>query len=172
MSRSVSQGTAPINLTDRLHQVLRWGLGSVEIFFSQHNPLWAGWGQGLKFLQRFAYVNTTVYPFTSLALTAYCVLPAVCLLLNQFIIPVLDDQAIIYFLVYFLAVFGTAILEIRWSGVALDEYWRNEQVRPLLPLLVWSRISSGSKLHALPRWCCCRWQIEYQNGGDLKLYPC
>jgi cellulose synthase A len=125
--RPAFKGTAPINLTDRLHQVLRWGLGSVEIFFSQHNPLWAGWGQGLKFLQRFAYVNTTVYPFTSLALTAYCVLPAVCLLLNQFIIPVLDDQAIIYFLVYFLAVFGTAILEIRWSGVALDEYWRNEQ---------------------------------------------
>ncbi|GJM97947.1 hypothetical protein PR202_ga14913 [Eleusine coracana subsp. coracana] len=34
------KGSAPINLSDRLHQVLRWALGSVEIFLSSHCPLW------------------------------------------------------------------------------------------------------------------------------------
>lgn len=35
------RGTAPINLTDRLNQVLRWATGSVEIFFSRNNALFA-----------------------------------------------------------------------------------------------------------------------------------
>ncbi|MFS8023461.1 putative cellulose synthase (UDP-forming) [Helianthus anomalus] len=30
--RPAFKGSAPINLSDRLHQVLRWALGSVEIF--------------------------------------------------------------------------------------------------------------------------------------------
>ncbi|RZC23930.1 Cellulose synthase A catalytic subunit 6 isoform C [Glycine soja] len=37
--RPAFKGSAPINLSDRLHQVLRWALGSVEIFFSRHCPI-------------------------------------------------------------------------------------------------------------------------------------
>lgn len=86
--RPAFKGSAPINLSDRLHQVLRWALGSVEIFLSRHCPLWYGWGGGrLKWLQRMAYINTIVYPFTSLPLIAYCSLPAICLLTGKFIIP-------------------------------------------------------------------------------------
>jgi len=86
--RPAFKGSAPINLSDRLNQVLRWALGSVEIFFSRHSPLWYGYKGGkLKFLERFAYVNTTVYPFTSLPLLAYCILPAICLLTGKFIMP-------------------------------------------------------------------------------------
>ncbi|KAH9624451.1 hypothetical protein KSS87_008141 [Heliosperma pusillum] len=33
------KGSAPINLSDRLHQVLRWALGSVEILLSRHCPI-------------------------------------------------------------------------------------------------------------------------------------
>ncbi|CAN7058172.1 unnamed protein product [Brassica rapa subsp. trilocularis] len=34
-----------------------------------------------------AYINTIVYPFTSLPLVAYCTLPAICLSTGKFIIP-------------------------------------------------------------------------------------
>lgn len=86
--RPAFKGSAPINLSDRLHQVLRWALGSVEIFLSRHCPLWYGYGGGrLKWLQRLSYINTIVYPFTSLPLIAYCSLPAICLLTGKFIIP-------------------------------------------------------------------------------------
>jgi len=86
--RPAFKGSAPINLSDRLHQVLRWALGSVEIFLSRHCPLWYGFAGGrLKLLQRLAYINTIVYPFTSLPLVAYCTLPAICLLTGKFIIP-------------------------------------------------------------------------------------
>ncbi|PWA71152.1 cellulose synthase CesA-1 [Artemisia annua] len=127
-TRPAFKGSAPINLSDRLHQVLRWALGSVEIFLSRHCPLWYGWGGGrLKLLQRFAYINTIVYPFTSLPLVAYCTLPAICLLTGKFIIPTLSNLAAVWFLGLFLSIITTSVLEIRWSGVSIEELWRNEQ---------------------------------------------
>ncbi|KAJ8549450.1 hypothetical protein K7X08_033157 [Anisodus acutangulus] len=126
--RPAFKGSAPINLSDRLHQVLRWALGSVEIFLSRHCPLWYGFGGGrLKWLQRLAYTNTIVYPFTSLPLIAYCILPAVCLLTGKFIIPTLSNVASILFLALFISIIVTSVLELRWSGIGIEDWWRNEQ---------------------------------------------
>ncbi|KAL6564503.1 Cellulose synthase A catalytic subunit 4 UDP-forming [Orobanche minor] len=125
--RPAFKGSAPINLSDRLHQVLRWALGSVEIFFSRHCPLWYGYGGKLKWLERLAYINTIVYPFTSIALLAYCTLPAVCLLTGKFIVPSLNNLASIWFIALFLSIIATGILELRWSGVSIEDWWRNEQ---------------------------------------------
>ncbi|KAF8031008.1 hypothetical protein BT93_D0255 [Corymbia citriodora subsp. variegata] len=126
--RPAFKGSAPINLSDRLHQVLRWALGSVEIFLSRHCPLWYGYGGGrLKWLQRLAYINTIVYPFTSLPLVAYCSIPAICLLTGKFIIPTLSNLASMLFLGLFLSIIVTSVLELRWSGVSIEEWWRNEQ---------------------------------------------
>ncbi|XP_010538576.1 PREDICTED: cellulose synthase A catalytic subunit 8 [UDP-forming] isoform X2 [Tarenaya hassleriana] len=126
--RPAFKGSAPINLSDRLHQVLRWALGSVEIFLSRHCPLWYGCGGGrLKWLQRLAYINTIVYPFTSLPLIAYCSLPAICLLTGKFIIPTLSNLASMLFLGLFLSIIITSVLELRWSGVSIEDLWRNEQ---------------------------------------------
>ncbi|KAL8494474.1 hypothetical protein ACS0TY_025324 [Phlomoides rotata] len=125
--RACFKGSAPINLSDRLHQVLRWALGSVEIFLSRHCPLWYGFGGKLKWLERLAYINTIVYPFTSIALLAYCTLPAVCLLTGKFIVPTLNNLASIWFVALFLSIIATGVLELRWSGVSIDDWWRNEQ---------------------------------------------
>nr|KYP38913.1 Cellulose synthase A catalytic subunit 8 [UDP-forming] [Cajanus cajan] len=126
--RPAFKGSAPINLSDRLHQVLRWALGSVEIFLSRHCPLWYGFAGGrLKWLQRMAYINTIVYPFTSLPLIAYCTLPAICLLTGKFIIPTLSNVASVLFLGLFLSIIITSVLELRWSGVSIEDLWRNEQ---------------------------------------------
>jgi len=95
--RPAFKGSAPINLSDRLHQVLRWALGSIEIFLSRHCPLWYGFSGGrLKWLQRMAYINTIVYPFTSLPLIAYCSLPAICLLTGKFIIPTVISSSLFF----------------------------------------------------------------------------
>nr|AAM83096.1 cellulose synthase catalytic subunit [Mesotaenium caldariorum] len=122
------KGSAPINLSDRLQQVLRWALGSVEIFLSRHCPIWYGWsGSRLKLLQRLAYINTVVYPFTAFPLLAYCTLPAICLLTNQFIIPEISSLNSLWFIALFISIFACAFLEMRWSGVGMEEWWRNEQ---------------------------------------------
>ncbi|XP_042507917.1 cellulose synthase-like protein D4 [Macadamia integrifolia] len=123
--RDAFRGTAPINLTDRLHQVLRWATGSVEIFFSRNNALLAT--RKVKFLQRLSYINVGVYPFTSIFLLVYCFLPALSLFSGHFIVRTLSVTFLIYLLVTTLCLIGAAILEVRWSGIGLEEWWRNEQ---------------------------------------------
>uniref|UniRef100_A0A0D9XMX4 Cellulose synthase-like protein D3 n=1 Tax=Leersia perrieri TaxID=77586 RepID=A0A0D9XMX4_9ORYZ len=105
--RDAFRGTAPINLTDRLHQVLRWATGSV--------------------LQRIAYLNVGIYPFTSVFLIVYCFLPALSLFSGQFIVQTLNVTFLSYLLVITITLCLLAMLEIKWSGIALEEWWRNEQ---------------------------------------------
>ncbi|XP_077248676.1 cellulose synthase A catalytic subunit 2 [UDP-forming]-like [Tasmannia lanceolata] len=125
--RPAFKGSAPINLSDRLHQVLRWALGSVEIFLSKHCPIWYGYGCGLKWLERLSYINSVVYPWTSIPLIAYCTLPAFCLLTGKFIIPEISNYASIIFIALFISIAATGILEMQWGGVGIDDWWRNEQ---------------------------------------------
>ncbi|EPS66740.1 hypothetical protein M569_08032, partial [Genlisea aurea] len=125
--RPAFRGSAPINLSDRLHQVLRWALGSVEIFLSRYCPIWYGYGGGLKCLERFSYINSVVYPWTSIPLLVYCTLPAICLLTGKFIVPEISNYASIIFMALFLSIAATSVLEMQWGGVGLDDWWRNEQ---------------------------------------------
>ncbi|KAL6643273.1 hypothetical protein ACP70R_021454 [Stipagrostis hirtigluma subsp. patula] len=124
------RGTAPINLADRLHQVLRWAAGSLEIFFSRNNALLAG-GR-LHPMQRVAYLNTTMYPFTSVFLMLYCLFPAVPLVLGSAAaggaFSVAPSATYVAFLAaLMLTLAAVAVLEVRWSGITLLEWWRNEQ---------------------------------------------
>uniref|UniRef100_A0A3Q7GK34 Uncharacterized protein n=1 Tax=Solanum lycopersicum TaxID=4081 RepID=A0A3Q7GK34_SOLLC len=123
--RDAFRGTAPINLTDRLHQVLRWATGSVEIFYSRNNPILAS--PRLKFLQRIAYFNVGVYPFTSIFLVVYCFIPAFCLFTGQFIVQNLNVFFLSYLLLITVTLVLISLLEVKWSGIALEELWRNEQ---------------------------------------------
>ncbi|CAH2061017.1 unnamed protein product [Thlaspi arvense] len=125
--RPAFKGSAPINLSDRLNQVLRWALGSIEILLSRHCPIWYGYNGRLKLLERLAYINTIVYPITSIPLFAYCMLPAFCLIADKFIIPEISNSASWYLILLFASINTTAILELRWSGVGLEDWWRNEQ---------------------------------------------
>ncbi|KAJ7524694.1 hypothetical protein O6H91_17G017000 [Diphasiastrum complanatum] len=123
--RDAFRGSAPINLTDRLHQVLRWATGSVEIFFSRNNALFAS--SQLKLLQRIAYLNVGIYPFTSIFLLVYCFLPALSLFTGQFIVQTLNVTFLVYLLTITITLCLLAVLEIKWSGITLEEWWRNEQ---------------------------------------------
>ncbi|KAJ7534832.1 hypothetical protein O6H91_12G006000 [Diphasiastrum complanatum] len=123
--RDAFRGTAPINLTDRLHQVLRWATGSVEIFFSRNNAIFAS--SRLKFLQRIAYLNVGIYPFTSIFLLVYCFLPALSLFSGQFIVQTLNVTFLVYLLSITVTLCILAVLEVRWSKITLEEWWRNEQ---------------------------------------------
>ncbi|CAN6438858.1 unnamed protein product [Victoria cruziana] len=125
--RPAFKGSAPINLSDRLHQVLRWALGSVEILLSKHCPIWYGYGGGLKWLERFSYINSVVYPLTAVPLVAYCTLPAICLLSGKFIVPEISNYASIIFIALFLCIIATGALEMQWGKVRIDDWWRNEQ---------------------------------------------
>lgn len=118
-------GTAPINLTERLFQVLRWSTGSLEIFFSRNNPLFGS--TFLHPLQRVAYINITTYPFTAIFLIFYTTVPALSFVTGHFIV----QRPTTMFYVYLAIVLGTllilAVLEVKWAGVTVFEWFRNGQ---------------------------------------------
>uniref|UniRef100_J3MSC8 Uncharacterized protein n=1 Tax=Oryza brachyantha TaxID=4533 RepID=J3MSC8_ORYBR len=107
--RDAFLGTAPINLTDRLHQVLRWATGSVEIFFSRNNAFLAS--RKLMFLQRVSYLNVGIYPFTSIFLLVYCFIPALSLFSGFFIVQKLDVAFLCYLLTMTITLVALGILE-------------------------------------------------------------
>ncbi|XP_020272341.1 probable cellulose synthase A catalytic subunit 8 [UDP-forming] isoform X2 [Asparagus officinalis] len=121
------KGIAPANLSDRLNQVLHWSLGSIEVLFSRHCPIW--YGCRLRLFQRISYVNATIYPFTSIPLVAYCTLPAVCLITGKFIIPQISLMGSLWLMLLLISTFSSGILEMRWSGVTTQEWWRHHQFK-------------------------------------------
>lgn len=107
-------------------QLLQRAIGSIEIFFSGKNALLAG--PRLNFLQRIAYINASIYPFTSIFLVLYCFVPALSLFTNQFIVQSINLMFMVYLLVLALTLSALSALEIKWSGISADEWWRNEQL--------------------------------------------
>ncbi|KAE8728996.1 putative cellulose synthase A catalytic subunit 8 [Hibiscus syriacus] len=66
------KGSAPINLSDRLNQVLQWALGSVEILFSRYCPIWYGYKGRLKWLERMLTLPSTQSLLFLFSCTAHC----------------------------------------------------------------------------------------------------
>ncbi|KAG6481188.1 hypothetical protein ZIOFF_057783 [Zingiber officinale] len=118
---------APINLADRLNQILRRATGSVEMFFSHRNPLLVS--PNMRALQRLAYLNHSANPFTSVFLTVYCFLPAFCLLSGQFIVQSISATFLAYVLALTVTLCILTLLEIKWSDTQFVDWWRNEQMR-------------------------------------------
>ncbi|KAL5717180.1 cellulose synthase (UDP-forming) [Ranunculus cassubicifolius] len=118
---------APVNITERLNQIFRSSIGSVEILLSSYCPIWYGYGGELKFKQRVAYINATIAPLTSFPLCVYCALPAILLLTRKFIIPVTSNEASTLLILLFVSIVSNVVLESRWSGVSVQEWWRNQQ---------------------------------------------
>ncbi|GMH01025.1 hypothetical protein Nepgr_002864 [Nepenthes gracilis] len=95
----------------------------------RHCPIWYGYNGGLSPLERYSYINSVVYPLTSISLLIYCTLPAVCLLTGRFIVPELSSYASILFMGLFISIAVTSVLEMQWGHVGIDDWWRNEQFR-------------------------------------------
>lgn len=125
MERDAFCGIAPINLTERLHQIVRWSGGSLEMFFSRNNPLIGG--HRIHTLQRVSYLNMTVYPVTSLFILLYALSPVMWLIPDELYIQRPFTRYVVYLLVIILMIHIIGWLEIKWAGVTWLDYWRNEQ---------------------------------------------
>ncbi|CAM0908138.1 unnamed protein product [Alopecurus aequalis] len=125
MERDAFRGIAPINLTERLHQIVRWSGGSLEMFFSRNNPLIGG--ARLQIIQRVSYLNMTVYPVTSLFILLYALSPVMWLIPDELYIQRPFTKYVVYLLVIIMMIHIIGWLEIKWAGITWLDYWRNEQ---------------------------------------------
>ncbi|KAK3125326.1 hypothetical protein QOZ80_7BG0603380 [Eleusine coracana subsp. coracana] len=118
------RGTAPINLTERLYQILRWSGGSLEMFFS-YCPLFAS--RRLKFMQRVAYTNMTAYPISSIFLVFYLLFPVIWIFRGEFYIQKPFPTYVLYLVIVIAMTELIGMVEIKWAGLTLLDWIRNEQ---------------------------------------------
>ncbi|KAE8794123.1 cellulose synthase-like CslF9 [Hordeum vulgare] len=125
MEPDAFRGTAPINLTERLYQILRWSGGSLEMFFSRFCPLLAG--RRLHPMQRVAYINMTTYPVSTFFILMYYFYPVMWLFQGEFYIQRSFQTFALFVVVVIATVELIGMVEIRWAGLTLLDWVRNEQ---------------------------------------------
>ncbi|KAL5197949.1 hypothetical protein ABZP36_001461 [Zizania latifolia] len=125
MEPAAFRGTAPINLTERLYQILRWSGGSLEMFFSHSNALLAS--RRLHPLQRLAYLNMSIYPIVTVFILAYNLFPVMWLISEQYYIQQPFGTYIIYLIGVIAMIHVIGMFEVWWSGITLLDWCRNEQ---------------------------------------------
>ncbi|KAL6856094.1 hypothetical protein ACP4OV_018896 [Aristida adscensionis] len=133
------RGTAPINLTERLYQILRWSGGSLDMCFS-HYPLFAN--RRLQFMQRIAYTNMTAYPISSIFLVFYFLFPIIWIFRGEFYIQKPFPTYVLYLVIVIVMNELIGMVEIKWAGLTLLDLIRNEQfyiigATAVYPLAVW-----------------------------------
>ncbi|KAI4387680.1 hypothetical protein MLD38_000093 [Melastoma candidum] len=77
----------------------------------------------------------------SIFLIIYCFLPALSLFSGRFIVATVSVTFLDYLLTITFCLIGLAILEVKWSGILLEEWWRNEQF--------WLISGTGARLAAV-----------------------
>ncbi|KAG2612667.1 hypothetical protein PVAP13_4KG317500 [Panicum virgatum] len=115
--------------SDVLAEASRRAAAAMGVLLSRHCPVWAGAGGRVRLLQRLGYAARVAYPLVSLPLTAYCALPAACLLTGRSIFP--DDVSYygaVLLILLLSSVAATAALELRWSRVTPRAWWRDQQL--------------------------------------------
>uniref|UniRef100_A0A0A9DAF5 CSLF3-cellulose synthase-like family F n=1 Tax=Arundo donax TaxID=35708 RepID=A0A0A9DAF5_ARUDO len=125
MEPDAFRGTAPINLTERLYQILRWSGGSLDMFFSRNCPLLAD--RRLHPMQRIAYTNMTVYPISAAFIFVYDLLPLMWLSGSEFYIQKPFQTYAMYLFGGIAMMEASGMVEIRWAGLTLLDWCRNEQ---------------------------------------------
>ncbi|CAD6255029.1 unnamed protein product [Miscanthus lutarioriparius] len=146
-------GTAPINLTERLLQVLRWSGGSLEMFFSHSNAFLAG-GR-MHPLQRVAYLNMSTYPIVTVFILAYNLFPLMWLVSEQYYIQRPFGTYILYLVAVIAMIHVIGMFEVRWAGITLLDWCRNEQfymigatgVYPTAVLYMALKLVTGKGIH-------------------------
>ncbi|KAJ1259786.1 hypothetical protein BS78_10G182800 [Paspalum vaginatum] len=115
--------------SDVLAGASRRAVAAMGVLLSRHCPVWAGAGGRMRPMQRLGYVSCVAYPLASLPLTVYCALPAACLLTGKSVFP--DDLGYydaVLLILLLASVVATVALELRWSGVTLRAWWRDQKL--------------------------------------------
>ncbi|OEL23112.1 Mixed-linked glucan synthase 2 [Dichanthelium oligosanthes] len=147
------RGTAPINLTERLLQVLRWSGGSLEMFFSHSNAFLAG--PRMQPLQRIAYLNMSTYPIVTIFILAYNLFPVMWLISEQFYIQRPFGSYILYLVTIIAMIHVIGMFEVKWASITLLDWCRNEQfymigatgVYPTAVLYMVLKLITGKGIH-------------------------
>ncbi|KFK31116.1 hypothetical protein AALP_AA6G070100 [Arabis alpina] len=133
-------GCMPPGGPEAMLQQRRWATGLLEILFNKQSPLIGMFHRKIRFRQRLAYLNLSVWGLRSIPELFYCLLPAYCLFHNSPLFPKGPCLGIIVTLV------GMHCLYTQWEFMSLGFSGLFEKGKYGIPL---STLSKATFLAAI-----------------------
>ncbi|KAF2543327.1 hypothetical protein F2Q68_00029994 [Brassica cretica] len=125
--RAAFYGSTPKRLTDVVWQQMRWSIGLLEMGFSRYSPF----TYGLKSLGLFTglgYCYYVVWPFCSIPLTVYGVLPQLALIYGIRVFPKPSDQWFWLYIFLSLGAYAQDLSDFLLEGGTCRKWWNDQRM--------------------------------------------
>lgn len=125
--RAAFYGSTPKRLTDVVWQQMRWSIGLLEMGFSRYSPF----TYGLKSLGLFTglgYCYYVVWPFCSIPLTVYGVLPQLALIYGIRVFPKPSDQWFWLYIFLSLGAYVQDLSDFLLEGGTCRKWWNDQRM--------------------------------------------
>ncbi|XP_048600079.1 cellulose synthase-like protein G2 isoform X2 [Brassica napus] len=125
--RAAFYGSTPKRLTDVVWQQMRWSIGLLEMGFSRYSPF----TYGLKSLGLFTglgYCYYVVWPFCSIPITVYGVLPQLALIYGIRVFPKPSDQWFWLYIFLSLGAYAQDLSDFLLEGGTCRKWWNDQRM--------------------------------------------
>ncbi|KAL0688237.1 hypothetical protein Bca4012_087914 [Brassica carinata] len=125
--RAAFYGSTPKRITDVVWQQMRWSIGLLEMGFSRYSPF----TYGLKSLGLFTglgYCYYVVWPFCSIPLTVYGVLPQLALIYGIRVFPKPSDQWFWLYIFLSLGAYAQDLSDFLLEGGTCRKWWNDQRM--------------------------------------------
>lgn len=120
-------GSAPKRLTDVVWQQMRWSIGLLEMGFSRYSPFTYGF-KSLGLFTGLGYCYYVVWPFCSIPLTVYGILPQLALLYGVRVFPKPSDQWFWLYIFLSLGAYAQDLADFLLEGGTCQKWWNDQRM--------------------------------------------
>ncbi|EOA16103.1 hypothetical protein CARUB_v10004236mg [Capsella rubella] len=120
-------GDSPKCLADVLVQQLRWSVGLLEVTFSRYNPITYGF-KPLGLLMSLGYCHYAFWPFWSIPLTVYGLLPQLGLIYGVSVLPKASEPWIWLNIILFFGGYAVDLSDFLLEGGTYRKWWNDQRM--------------------------------------------
>ncbi|KAG7546389.1 Cellulose synthase [Arabidopsis suecica] len=120
-------GDSPKRLTDIIGQQIRWSVGLLEVTFSRYNPITYGL-KSLSLLMSLGYCHYAFWPFWSIPLVVYGLLPQLALIHGVSVFPKASDPWFWLYIILFLGGYAQDLSDFLLEGGTYRKWWNDQRM--------------------------------------------
>ncbi|KAJ0239646.1 Cellulose synthase-like protein G3 [Hirschfeldia incana] len=125
--RAAFFGSAPKRLTDVVWQQMRWSIGLLEMAFARYSPFTYGF-KSLGLFTGLGYCYYVVWPFCSIPLTVYGVLPQLALIYGVRVFPRPSDVWFWLYIFLSLGAYAQDLSDFLLEGGTCWKWWNDQRM--------------------------------------------
>ncbi|XP_010448628.1 PREDICTED: cellulose synthase-like protein G2 [Camelina sativa] len=126
-TKAAFYGDSPKCLTDVVGQQMRWTVGLLEVTFSKYNPITYGF-KSLSLLMSLAYCHYAFWPFWSIPLTVYGLLPQLALIYGVSVFPKVSDPWFWLYIFLFFGAYAQDLSDFLLEGGTYRKWWNDQRM--------------------------------------------